>query len=106
MLTGGEDDSSRLNSSALYPGGCSVPSMESDRYGHVTFLTQDTHPRIAICGGVSDYSYKKDCLVLRNNGWRGGELDDLPDERIWSASARLDAGVFILGGWNKIQVSS
>ena len=25
-------------------------------------------------------------------------MDDLPDERGWSASARLDAGVFILGG--------
>ena len=27
------------------------------------------------------------------------ELDDLPDEGLYSASARLDAGVFILGGY-------
>ena len=75
-----------------------MPSMESDRYKHVTFLTQDLPPRIATCGGY-DHGYKKDCLVLRNGGWRGGELDDLPEKRYQSASARLDAGVFILGGY-------
>jgi len=101
LLTGGLSTGSgnRLNSSVLYPGGCSVPSMESSRFGHVTFLTQDTHPRIATCGGW-DGEPKKDCLVLRNGGWLGGELDDLPEDRYFSASARLDAGVFILGGWN------
>jgi len=98
LLTGGEDDLVYFNSSVLYPGGCSVPSMESDRCGHVTFLTQDTHPRIAICGGVDGWNFRKDCLVLRNSGWLGGELGNLPDERYESASARLDAGVFILGG--------
>ena len=94
MLTGGVGHSNVFSSSVLYPGGCSVPSMENWRYGHVTFLTQDMNPRIAICGGWG----KKDCLVLRNGGWLGGEMDDLPDERYRSASARLDAGVFILGG--------
>ena len=76
-----------------------MPSMESGRYGHVTFLTQDSNPHIAVCGGVADDGYyEKECLVLRNGGWLGGELDDLPDKRTFSASARLDVGVFILGG--------
>ena len=99
MLTGGSSTGSDvLSSSVLYPGGCSVPSMESGREGHVTFITQDTNPRIAICGGWDGWNYKKDCLVLRNGGWIGEELDDMPDKRTFSASARLDAGVFILGG--------
>ena len=98
MLTGGVD-SNDLSSSVLYPGGCSVPSMESGRTYHVTFLTQESPPRITVCGGYSTTGrLKKDCLVLRNGGWREGELDDLPDRRYLSASARLDAGVFILGG--------
>ena len=103
MLNGGQDDSwNTLSSSVLYPGGCSVPSMKSrTRSSHVTFLTQESPPRITICGGSSsNLADKKDCLVLRNGGWREGELDDLPDNRFYSASARLDAGVFILGGWN------
>ena len=74
-----------------------MPSMESSRYGHVTFLTHDLPPRIATCGGYSGV-YKRDCLVLQDGGWRGGKLDDLPDDRYWSATARVDAGVFILGG--------
>ena len=100
MLTGGVDeDWVYLSSSVLYPGGCSVPSMESSRDAHVTFLTQESPPRITICGGYSGGS-TKDCLVLRNGGWIGEELDDMPDKRYQSASARLDAGVFILGGSN------
>lgn len=96
LLTGGEDGyNSYLSSSVLYPGGCSVPSMESGRYGHVTFLTQDFPPRITTCGGNNN---QRDCLVLKNGGWMGGEVDDLPDQRYLSASARLDVGVFILGG--------
>ena len=108
MLTGGNggigsgsgSGSIYLSSTILYPGGCSVPSMEIGRYMHVTFLTQDSSPRITICGGRDrGYNYKRDCLVLQSGGWRGGELDDLPDNRHYSASARLDAGVFILGGY-------
>ena len=38
--------------------------------------------------------------MLRNGGWRAEELDDLPDDYGYSASVRLDAGVFILGGWD------
>ena len=107
MLTGGEDDEVFLSSSVLYPGGCSVPSMESDRYGHVTFLTQDTNPRIAICGGlIGSYNRKRDCLVLRNGGWLEGELGNMPDARSSSASARLDAGVFILGGSGETRPNS
>ena len=74
-----------------------MPSMESSRSGHVTFLTHDLPPRIATCGGYSGV-YKRDCLVLQDGGWRGGKLDDLPDDRYLSATARVDAGVFILGG--------
>ena len=108
MLTGGLSDSDTvLSSSVLYPGGCSVPSMKSGREGHVTFITQDTNPRIATCGGEdSNGDNRKDCLVFRNGSWRGGELDNLPDERYWSASARLDAGVFILGGSDETRPNS
>ena len=97
LLTGGHDASNRLSSTVLYPEGCSVPSIDEARGEHVTFLTSDTRPRIATCGG-SDGSTLKDCLVLRDGQWRGGELDDLPEKRYRSASARLKEGVFLLGG--------
>merc|ERR1712083_599855 len=82
-----------------YPEGCSVPSMDEVREWHVTFLTRDSPPRIATCGGSDGPgSYLKDCLVLRDGQWRGGELGDLPEKRLRSASARLEDGVFLLGG--------
>ena len=98
MLTGGWIRS-YLSSTVLYPEGCSVPSMDEARADHVTFLTRDSPPRIATCGGYNWGSgYLKDCLVLRDGQWRGGELDDLPEERQEPASARLTEGVFLLGG--------
>ena len=97
MLTGG-NNGSRISSTVLYPKGCSVPSMDKGRYGHVTFLTRDYPPRIATCGGVVDNLRKKDCLVLQEGQWREGELDDLPERRRHPASARLKDGVFLLGG--------
>ena len=84
-----------------------MPSMKSGGKGrtvHVTFLTQDLPPRIATCGGRSGWRigggflFKTKCLVLQDGGWRGGKLDNLPDTRYDSATARVDAGVFILGG--------
>merc|ERR1712130_801406 len=63
--------------------------------------TQEFPPRITTCAGRdSKNNIQIDCLVLKNSVWMGGEVDDLPDERYLSASARLDAGVFILGGWD------
>ena len=95
MLTGGLDGSSAnfLNAALLYPEGCSVPSMKTDRYSHVSFLTQDVPPHIAVCGGGT-----RDCLVLQSGQWREGILDNLPEIRTQAAAARLDAGVYILGG--------
>ena len=98
MLTGGYIGS-RLSSTVLYPEGCSVPSMDEARSSHVTFLTRDSPPRIATCGGYDGDDRLKDCLVLRDGQWRGGELDDLPEKRYRSASARLKEGVFLLGGF-------
>ena len=88
MLTGGYIGS-RLSSTVLYPEGCSVPSMDKGRYGHVTFLTRDYPPRIATCGGAVDrWFVKKDCLVLREGQWRGGELDDLPEAKYRSVQVQ------------------
>ena len=100
MLTGGSGRLNRVSSTVLYPEGCSVPSMDEVRAHHFTFLTRDSPPIIATCGGrgVFGSSFKKDCLVLRDGQWKGGELGDLPDEREYSASARLNDGVFLLGG--------
>ena len=98
MLTGGYDGSNDLSSTVLYPEGCSVPSMDEVRSHHVTFLTRDSPPRIAACGGVFGAHTAKDCLVLQDGQWKGGELDDLPEKTFSSASARLEEGVFLLGG--------
>ena len=38
--------------------------------------------------------------MLRDGQWRGGELDDLPEGRVYPASARLEDGVFLLGGYD------
>ena len=96
MLTGGRDDRSEpfLNTAIFYPEGCSVPSMELNNYAHVSFLTQDKPPRVAVCGGLSDSA---GCLVLQQGHWREGILD-WPGLRFQAATARLDAGVYILGG--------
>ncbi len=100
LLTGGNDGSNDLSSTVLYPEGCSMPSMDEARYYHVTFLTRDSPPRIATCGGYDGDDELKDCLVLRDGQWRGGELDDLPEKTDNLASARLEDGVFLLGGYN------
>ena len=101
LLTGGFDGS-RLSSTVLYPEGCSVPSMDEARSYHVTFLTRDSPPRIATCGGYGGYNDAlKDCLVLRDGQWRGGELDDLPEKGTYSASATLEDGVFLLGKFGR-----
>ena len=96
MLTGGLDDSSAkfLKSAILYPEGCNVPSMDGVRRDSVvSFLTQDVPPRIGVCGG-----YTTSCLVLQHGHWSEGILDNLPEERQDAATARIDAGVYILGG--------
>ena len=111
MLAGGNDGSNPLSSTVLYPeGDCSVPSMDVARYDHVTFLTRDSTPRIATCGGYGG-GFKKDCLVLQGGQWRRGQLDDLPDSRDSAASARVEEGIFLLGGsayggWNTPAPSS
>merc|ERR1712130_260170 len=77
---------------------CSVPDLPELRYDHGSFITG--WGSLAVCGGWWEgKSISSDCLVLKNGVWMGGEVDDLPDQRHYSASARLDVGVFILGGW-------
>ena len=75
-----------------------MPNLKTGVRGHLTFLTQDSPPLIASCGGRNNDAFKKNCLVLEGSSWRQGKLDNLPKARYWSANARLDAGVFILGG--------
>ena len=97
LLTGGKRDGNRLKSSVVYPSNCNIPDMESGLYGHVTFLTHDNPPRIATCNGGDPLPNKR-CLVLDGGHWQEGLLDYLPDNRLYSAVVRLDAGVFLLGG--------
>ena len=97
LLTGGRESyNGDLSSTLLYPEGCSVPDLNGALQHHTTFLTQDVAPRIATCGGG------KECWVLQGESWRGswraGELDDLPEARRRAADARLEIGVFLLGG--------
>ena len=75
--------------------------MKTALYGHVTFLTQDSPPRIATCGGMDrNENNKKECLVYKKGKWQEGIINNLPEKRTYSATARLDVGVFILGGYH------
>jgi len=111
MLTGGWDNSvGYLDYSTLYPGVCNLPwhgSLFTDgdyRAGHVTFLTFHSPPRVASCGGAN--AENTDCVVLHNGSWIGKELDDLPEPRRTAAVARLNEGVFILGGGDENNAAS
>ena len=93
----------KLTSSVVYPNNCMVPSMATGLRDHVTFLTEEVPPRVASCGGWDDdhsnwRERSKKCLVLASGNWSTGLIDNLPDKRMNSASARLDEGVFLLGG--------
>ena len=98
MLTGGYNGGKALNSSMVFPTNCDVPNMTTGLTEHVTFLTQDVPSHVASCGGFRDNVETKKCAVLKNGAWSNDLLDDLPDYRSLSASVRLNAGVFILGG--------
>ena len=99
LLTGGRQSyTGYLSSTLLYPEGCSVPDLNGVLQHHTTFLTQDSPARIATCGGSSNGKRVKECWVLQGDSWRAGELDDLPEARIWAADARLEIGVFLIGG--------
>ena len=99
-MTGGYEQShSFLSSALLYPEDCSVPSLEEGLAGHVTFITQDSTPSIATCGGqIGASNFKRECHVLQSDGWQPGVLDDLPDVRDRSGSVTMGEGVYILGG--------
>ena len=100
LLTGGRQSyTGYISSTLLYPEGCSVPDLNGVLQHHTTFLTQDSPARIATCGGSSNsYDVLKECWVLQGDSWRAGELDDLPEARKRAADARLEIGVFLLGG--------
>ena len=100
MLTGGRSGYqswTRLRSNILYPelDNCSVPDLEVPHQtgfdGHFTFLTQESSPRIVTCAGEK-------CYVLQNGSWERGVIDDPPLPRAQVATARIEIGVFILGG--------
>ena len=101
LLTGGSDGtqtSMKLTPSVVYPNNCMVP-----RTATVTFLTQEVPPRVASSGGWDDdhgnwRERSKKCLILASGNWSVSLIDNLPEKRMNSASARLDEGVFLLGG--------
>ena len=72
-----------------------MPDLNGVLQHHTTFLTQHSLPRIATCGGSLNL---KECWVLQGDSWRAGELGDLPETRKRAASARLEIGVFLIGG--------
>ena len=100
LLSGGRQSyTGYLSSAVLYPEGCSVPDLDGVLQHHTTFLTQEPTPRIAACGGSSNsYDVLKECWVLQGGAWRSGLIEDLPTGRKRSASARLEDGVFLMGG--------
>merc|ERR1719189_1623926 len=107
LLTGGEDESDHFSSSEVYPGGCSPPPLPGPRAAHVTFTTVGSSPVVATCGGQDDGgSLLSSCLVLQGGEWRTGVMSDLPESRLYAATASTAAGTFLLGGLSSSQAST
>ena len=87
----------------VYPSspGCSLPPLPTWRYGHQTFVTSDSSPMVATCGGIIGPSQTDTCLVLDliNQRWDESRMGNLTTPRWYGAVAALkDIGVFHLGG--------
>ena len=97
-----------VKSVEVYPRteNCSVPDLQPKRRRHTTFLTSDSTPSIAICGGVEQGVWTSaSCLVLdqANQVWNDTIMGSLTMAREDSAAVTLNhVGVFIIGGASKV----
>ena len=101
-MAGGDDGGSSL-STEVYPStnDCSPPALPSGRNYPITFVTAGPTALVATCGGAIEGGGRTaSCLVLDpiNQRWDGSRMGSLTMARTWSATTRLDIGVFIVGG--------
>ena len=109
LLTGGCNVSQSLSvkSVEVYPrtDNCSLPDLQPRRRRHTTFLTSDSSPSIAICGGGEQGVWTSaSCLVLdqANQIWNRTIMGSLTRAREDSAAVTLShVGVFIIGGTSR-----
>merc|ERR1719222_209347 len=100
LITGGRG-SNYLSSSEIYPTGCSVQALPSERYEHSTFATTGPSPKIVTCGGKTTQGVAASCLVLNvaNQLWEENVVGDLPQPRRAAASVSIEnAGTYLIGG--------
>ena len=106
LITGGCNvtDNISVKSVEVYPRteNCTVPDLPLRRRRHTTFLTSDSSPSIAICGGVEQGVWTSaSCLVLdqANQVWNDTIMGSLTMARENGAAVTLNhVGVFIIGG--------
>jgi hypothetical protein len=100
LITGGRG-SIYLSSSEIYPTGCSVQALPSERKEHSTFATTGPSPKIVTCGGETTQGVAASCLVLNvgNQLWEENVVGDLPQPRRAAASVSIEnAGTYLIGG--------
>jgi hypothetical protein len=104
LITGGRGSISELerySSSEIYPTGCSVQALPSERSEHSTFATTGPSPKIVTCGGQTTQGVAASCLVLnvQNQLWEENVVDDLPQPRRAAASVSIEnVGTYLIGG--------
>jgi hypothetical protein len=104
LITGGRGSISELerySSSEIYPTGCSVQALPSERSEHSTFATTGPSPKIVTCGGKTTQGVAASCLVLNvaNQLWEENVVGDLPQPRRAAASVSIEnAGTYLIGG--------
>ena len=98
LITGGYSTDRLLSSVETFPTSCTVADLPEVRYGHVTFLTADTPPSVATCGGYTS-SVISSCLTLQGGQWVEGGVGDLPGGRSYGSAVTLPGhGVYLVGG--------
>ena len=106
LITGGRG-SMYLSSSEIYPTGCSLPDLPSERYLHSTFVTTGPSPKIVTCGR-STRPTRPSCLVLNveNQLWEENVVGKLPRSKLPRRSAasvsrvnRMVGGTSITSGY-------
>ena len=78
-----------------------MPSLQSIRHYHVTFLTAGSNPMIASCGGYGGSNTKSTCEVYNTNTgqWEENKLGNLVTGRADHSGVTLpDVGVYLIGG--------
>ena len=104
FITGGYASGTLSSSTEIFSSiaGCSMPSLPSMSRSQNTFLTAESHPFIATCGGRNmDREDSASCLVLDqvNRRWDNSRLGNLTIPRYGGAVVTLNyIGVYIIGG--------